>query len=217
VSNYDPNLNAVRVIVPSMRDDQTGAPLHSGWLPLGSGWVGAGSGIQVIPQGGATADQPTLGELAVVSVNERGTGVAAVQCLLFSNAQPPPHTKLPTGGGMKPGEIIIRHVSGSLIRMHANGDVEVTTGGDGAVNVATSGRGGISLSTSGAGGIAATTTGSGTILLKSPNPVTIDAELRVTKEVTAMYGTADSVTVSQHDHGNTGSIAAGTHVPRPGS
>ena len=50
----------------------------------------------------------------------------------------------------------------------------------------------------------------------SPGDVTITGNLKVTGEITAGFGTGDSVTLQQHKHG-TGAAAAGTSVPTAGT
>lgn len=199
VSDYNPANNSVRVIVPSMRDDQTDAPLHSGWLPLGTQQAGSQTGLQVVPYGGASSDNPTAGELCMVALNDRGTGVAAVVCMLYTDQQRPPHNAL--SPGLQPGEVVLRHASGSFVRLHTNGDVEVTTGQDGAVNATTSGAGGITLKTTGNGGIALTTTGpSATIMLTSAQPVVINADLHITGRVLGGFSGADQIDLMAHVH-----------------
>lgn len=167
VSNYDPVRHAVRVIVPSMRDDQTDSPLYSGWMPLGTPMSGGESGVQVVPKGGASQDNPTDGELALVALNERGTGVASVICMFYSQAEQAPHNALAQNNGLQPGEILIRHESGTITRFHQNGDVEIVTGKDGAVSATTSGKGGITLNTTGSGPVTVETSGSGGIKISS--------------------------------------------------
>ena len=61
ISSYDPNGHRVKCIIPSMTDEN-GVPLLSPWMPMGSLSAGAGYGVQVIYQGGATAQNPTGGE-----------------------------------------------------------------------------------------------------------------------------------------------------------
>ncbi len=204
VSDYNSANHTLRVIVPALRDDLTGAPLHSGWLPFGSPFVGAGSGIQVVPQGGATTNNPTAGELALVVMNERGTGVASVACLFYTARQQPPNTGLSSSTKLKPGEMLIQQASGSFVRLSANGDISVQTAGDGAVNVLTNGAGNISL----------TTSGKGTVAMKSANPVTIDSpSVQCTGEIFANFGGQDQVSLSQHK----GHTANGPAPPTPGT
>lgn len=206
ISTYNPADNSARVIVPSMRDDVTGAPLHSGWLPMGSAQVGGGAGLQVAPIGGATADAPTLGEACLVALNERGSGVAAIVCTFFTGLQQPPNSTLPQGAPLKPGELMIRHKSGSVLRFHDSGDLEVVTGGDGTVSVTTGGDGAVNV----------TCSGSGTITLKSAQPMVVDGDLHVKGAVIGGFGSNDQVSLQTHKHG-VGSPAAGTSVPTAGT
>jgi hypothetical protein len=197
ISSYDPNTHTARVIVPSMRDDQTDAPLHSGWLPMGTSQVSGQVGLQIVPFGGASADKPTAGEMCLVAINERGTGVAAIVATFYTAAQRPPNTVLPQEQQLKPGELIIRHSSGTIARFHSNGDFEVTTGGDGAVNVAVSGKGGINL----------TATGQGSIVVNSAQEIDVTApslkvtgDLHVTGSVTEGFGTGSTFRLGTHHH-----------------
>lgn len=206
VMSYDPNTHTMRVIVPSMRDDQTGAPLVSGWLPLGSMLVGAGSGVQVYPTGGATTDNPTLGELALVGINERGTGVAAVISLFYTNRQRPPNTALTSQASA--GDIVTRHQSGTVQWFHQNGSVEFTLAPDGSVNINVSGSGGVNINSFGTGNIVLSATGAG-IHLTSPS-IFLEGDVVVTGDLTVDgTATASGVGLTTHHHsdpqgGNTG-------------
>lgn len=218
ISTYDPLRHAVRVIVPSMRDDQTGDPLVSGWLQLGSGSVGGGSGLQVFPVGGATVQNPTAGEQCMVAINDRGTGVAAVVCLFYSNVQQPPNTVVPTRG--RAGDILWRHQTGTLQWFHDTGTVEVTTAADGAVSISVSGAGNISLTSSGSGRVVVTAAQSEVdVVAQTVNitgSVAIVGSLTVTGDITAGQGTTNQVGVRTHTHGR-GTPAAGTTPPSAGT
>lgn len=219
VASYDPATHTVRVIVPSMRDDQTGAPLHSGWLPLGTTGVGSGSGLQVFPVGGATPDKPTAGELAMVAINERGTGVAAVVALFYTNAQQPPNTTLPAGGSGNAGDVLLRHQSGTIQWFQKDGSVIVQCAPNGSVSVSVSGSGSVIVETG----------TSGSVNIQSPNinisgpggsdcVVLVTGSIAATQLITGGIGGSDQVTLSTHRHGagSTG-VAAATTVPTPGT
>lgn len=140
ISNWDPVAHAVRVVVPSIRDELTGEPLVSGWLPLGTQQAGSGVGIQVAPVGGASLADPTAGEQCLVAVNERGTGVASVVSLFFNNKSLAPSSTLvdPHSGDPSPllaGEMVATS-NGITVRWRSDQTFEVTAG---RVDVTTSG------------------------------------------------------------------------------
>jgi phage gp45-like len=207
ISVYNPVDHTARVIVPSMRDDHTGAPLLSPWMPMPSAQVGANTGIQVVPLGGATSEKPTDGELCMVALNERSQGVSAIVAMFYTGVQQPPHVEIVKADrtqGLLPGELLIHHSSGAFQRFHSDGSVSVQAGPGKPVIV--------------------TTTGAGVITLVSAQEIDMTApivkitgQLQVTQEVTAGFGTGDSVTLQQHRHGTTGSSATSTVVPTAGT
>jgi hypothetical protein len=85
---------------------------------------------------------------------------------------------------------------------NANGGAFIELGPSGAVNVHTGGN--------------VTINAAGEVNIIAAGDVTITGNLKVTGEITAGSGTGDSVTLQQHQHG-TGSAAAGTTVPTPGT
>ena len=112
ISSYDPNGHRVKCIIPSMTDEN-GVPLLSPWMPMGSLSAGAGYGVQVIYQGGATAQNPTGGEQVLVGLFDRARGVSAVPALFFNNENQPPATNLPSGASPAvPGDVLISNPSG---------------------------------------------------------------------------------------------------------
>jgi phage gp45-like len=113
ISNYDPNIHRVRVQIPSMRDENDNMTL-SPWMPLGTPWAGNGFGLQVAPKGG---------EQCVVLLITAAIGVSATAFMTFNNSFLPPLASL------QPGEAILKHGTGSFIRLHTNGDIEVNTAG----------------------------------------------------------------------------------------
>jgi len=127
VAQYDTSRHMVQVIVPSWRDGQ-GRPAQTGWIQLGSPGIGNGFGLQIAPVGGATFANPTAGEQVLVELVDRVRGVAVSATLLYSNAMLPPSTALATP--LAPGEAVLRHQSGSFVRLYANGDVEVNAAGN---------------------------------------------------------------------------------------
>lgn len=134
ISNYNPALHAVRVVVPSMRDELTNAPLVSGWLPLGTLQTGSGTGVQVAPVGGASTSNPTGGEQCLVALSDRGIGVASVIALFFNNKTPAPSPAL--SSPLQAGEMVA-FSNGVLVRWHNGGTLEITTTKD--VNISVGG------------------------------------------------------------------------------
>lgn len=144
IANYDPASHRVRCIVPSWRDEDTGTPVTTPWIPLGTLAAG-GMLVQFAPKTGATVDNPTGGEQVVIQLFDRARGTSAVACQLYNNAIQPPSGKLSTP--LQGGEGVMYHQdSGTFIRFHANGDVEInvlgqtTVNSKGDVNVSTQGH-----------------------------------------------------------------------------
>lgn len=94
---------------------------ETGWLPIGSDAVGDGWGIFALPAPGD-----------LVQVTFQGDWDAGVVTTRFFNRK-----NRPTAG-LAAGEFLLEHKSGSRLRFHANGDVQldvaqnlnVTVGGD---------------------------------------------------------------------------------------
>ena len=128
VASYDPARHRVKVIVPTLRDEND-VPVLSPWMPLGTLGVGAGYGIQVAPKGGATFENPTAGEQVIIKMLDPDTGTAMCAHLQFNEVMAPPFTDL------KGGEVGIKQPSGSFLRMHENGDIEIACGPSGNYNL----------------------------------------------------------------------------------
>ena len=142
IATYDPLLHRVRCVVPSMTD-QDGTPSLSGWMPLATMSAGDGYGVQVIPFGGATVDDPTAGEQVVIGVFDRQRGVAAVQAMFYHANAPPPATNLPTAAdgfgadatAATPGDVIISAPpvtaggANSFVRLRQSGVIEIWAAG----------------------------------------------------------------------------------------
>jgi phage gp45-like len=60
-------------------------------------------------------------------------------------------------------------------------------------------------------------TANGIVLNAHGQPVVLNGDLHATGAIIAGYGGADQVGLQSHDHGNTGTLATGTHAPRAGS
>lgn len=123
ISNYDPSLHRVRVMFPTLRDEN-GNPALSPWMPLNSCWTGNAFGFQAAPLGGATNENPTAGEQVMVNLVERGRGISLAANLVFNNSQLPPNTTL------APGEAIAKHMAGSYLYFQQTGDVTLLTNRD---------------------------------------------------------------------------------------
>lgn len=148
VASYDPTLNRVRCIIPSMTD-QDGNPLLSPWMPMPTAFSGAGYGIQVIPFGGASVQNPTAGEQVVIGTFDRQRGVSAVVGMYFDTTTPPPANSLPTtqngysaaAAPVAAGDVIISAPpqqsggSNSVIRMRQNGNIEIWAAAQANVDV----------------------------------------------------------------------------------
>lgn len=119
--------------------------METGWCQVGSLMVGDHFGIQYALKGGATAEHPERGEQVQLSIQHRPSGLAAVANLTFNDTMPPPGGGNNNGGGggggnnidpttdtdgsqqLQPGELIIKHESGSFIKFYQTGDVRLYT------------------------------------------------------------------------------------------
>lgn len=101
ISAYNPSTYAVKVIFQP-------SGVESGWLPIKTHWVGNGWGMQA---------GPTIGDLVAVTFQEGGHDAGVVIGSLFNNVDQP--MAVPSG------EMWIKHASGSLLRFHNDGSVEV--------------------------------------------------------------------------------------------
>lgn len=142
IASYDPDQHRVRCIIPSMTD-QDGNPLLSPWMPMGTMSAGAGYGIQVIYQGGATAQNPTSGEQVQINLFDKQRGVSAVPCTYFHATNKPPATNLPTtddgysaaADQVAAGDIIISAPpaqsggANSFVRVRKNGQIQIWSAG----------------------------------------------------------------------------------------
>jgi phage baseplate assembly protein gpV len=145
IANYDPALHRVRVVFPSLSDGNGGFVV-SGWMPLGGIGAGDGFGVQVIPYGGATAQNPTAGEQCMVMVLGKDRGTAAVCGTFFNEVSVPPSAS----GGYAPGDIIVETKGGAKI---------VCKGDGSAVNVAVPSSGQVDI-----------TAGTATIMIEGSGP-----------------------------------------------
>lgn len=231
IASYDPLLHRVRCMIPSMSDED-GSVLLSPWMQLGVPFGSTGSGFQYIYKGGATVDNPTGGEQVLISVFDKARGVAAVPCMFYNPNSRPPATNLPKQQDQKypanaapisGGDLLISAPNAdntqpnSMIRLRSNGDVEIWGAGNLIANIV-----GAATVTAVNGDINAVAS-QGNVNVTANDQVTVTApttlvqgNLIVSGEITAGFGTGDSVTLQKHKHG-TGTAVAGTSVPSPGT
>jgi uncharacterized protein involved in type VI secretion and phage assembly len=102
ISSYDPANYAVRVAIQPEGN-------LTGWIPLLSPWVGNGWGMFC---------PPTIGDMVEVQFQEADHD-AALSCMRVFNDQNRPLT-------VPSGEFWLVHKSGSLLKFHNDGSIEVT-------------------------------------------------------------------------------------------
>lgn len=117
IKEYDPTANTVRVIFPIERNFD-GEPMESPMIQLLSPWCGAFSGMQIYPVGG---------EQVLVASVERKFGASAALAFMFNLVAPPPNQALADDDKLLPGELILRHAIGTILRFKANGDIKIST------------------------------------------------------------------------------------------
>lgn len=125
IATYDPTTGSVKVVYPSVRNED-GTPTMSPWMPLSTGWsgpTGQAFGIQYVPVGGASLEDPTAGEQVLVSIIDSENGAAVGASICFNQAAPPPRNDL------LPGELAIQTGAATFVRFHKNGDIEINTSG----------------------------------------------------------------------------------------
>ncbi len=195
IASYDPNGHRVRCIIPCMQDDN-GQPLETPWMPMGTLSAGQGYGVQIVYQGGATVDNPTGGEQVLIGLFDRHRGVSAVPAMHYHDSAQPPATKLPQGTSspVAPGDVLISNQSKSLLRLHANGDLEYT--GTGKVIVNTTGD--VSVATSNG---AATVTAKNAVNIAAP---AINLEKAIGDAVQTLCTKAFHDWATMHTHSGTG-------------
>jgi hypothetical protein len=120
VAAYDPKQHAVQCIIPAYTTGN-GVPVLSGWIPAMSLMVGNGWGIQYVLKGGSTYQKPTAGELVALLVTDDTTGAYLATPPFFNSQMAPPGATT----SLNPGELILKHESGSYIWFHENGTIEV--------------------------------------------------------------------------------------------
>jgi hypothetical protein len=128
IANYDPKTHRVRVVLPSVRNEDD-VPVLTSWMPLSSIGAGAGWGVQIAPLGGATTQNPTGGELVAVMRFDRHLGVGVSASMIWNQVNVPPGTAL------NPGEILLQSKSGASILLDKSGNVTVQAGAGGAISL----------------------------------------------------------------------------------
>jgi len=105
ISSYDPKSHAVKVLIQPEN-------IESNWMPLGAIGVGNGWGVVVGPQIG---DQVTV----LFSEGNFSTGVIVARSFSVQAVSPE----------VKPGEILLQHASGSLLKFNEDGSVNLVAAG----------------------------------------------------------------------------------------
>lgn len=86
--------------------------VETGWLPIGSAGVGQAWGVQV---------GPSIGDMVAVEFQDGGIDAGLITQRFFNDQARP--------GAVLSGEIWLVHASGSLLKFHADGSVELTAAG----------------------------------------------------------------------------------------
>ncbi|MEB0133522.1 phage baseplate assembly protein V [Pseudomonas sp. CCI2.4] len=102
ISGYDPSSHSVKVTIQPEGFD-------TGWVQLSALGVGNGCGVAVGPQ---------LGDEVSVSFDGGDLNLGHITGRYFNDASPPP--------AVPSGEIWITHKSGSAVKLHNDGTVEIT-------------------------------------------------------------------------------------------
>jgi len=154
VIEYDATKHMCRVLLPTRRseDDQGNVDvMETGWIQVGTGHVSDGHGDQYALKGGATADNPELGEQVQVSIQHRHSGLCAVANQTSTDKMNPPGAG-PNGDAgsdqndnatddtdgtlqLRAGEHIKKHESGTFIKLYSNGDIGIFAANDAVIRV----------------------------------------------------------------------------------
>ncbi|WP_318833707.1 phage baseplate assembly protein V [Burkholderia cepacia] len=103
ITAYDPNKYAVKVKMwPDTQESL-------GWIPLASPWIGNGWGLV----GG-----PSIGDQVKIAFDREDQDAGVVVGRMFNDVDQPP--------AVPSGEFWIVHKSGSLVKFHNDGTVEIT-------------------------------------------------------------------------------------------
>lgn len=152
VSSYNPSTHSVKVTFQGVGDSDV---IETGWLPLGAVGVGNGFGVMTAPN---------IGDMVMIGFTDGSNAAPKVVGRFFSNVNVPPVVPA--------GETWIVHKSGSFMKFHNDGSIEVKAAA-GATYTATqhhfvgpvlmdntlTGNGGIAISGDNGSGNASTITG----------------------------------------------------------
>ena len=174
VTSFDPNSYTAKVSLQPSGDE-------TGWLPIASLWVGNGWGLFC---------PPMVGDLVQVQFTDDHPGAGVVLGRLFNDDDRP--VPVPAG------EFLIRHQSGSFLRFHNDGKVEINadtiqatadTINATATTTTVNGAFVVNGPTTLNGPITQTATGGGSTAAHLIGPVTVDHDL-----------TANGISVNGHHH-----------------
>jgi len=157
VSSYDPNKHSAKIL---WQPDG----IESDWMPVGAVGVGAGFGVLCAPN---------LGDMVLVEFSEGSSNAPKIVGRYFSNINVPP--------SVPSGETWIVHKSGSVLKFHNSGVVELVTAAD--------------LNATVGGNLNATVSGAASYTASShtfTGPVTMKATLNVAQAITGQGGMAIS-------------------------
>ena len=133
VAAYDPAGPSIRAYLPTLRDEND-TPELTQWMPIAGPWVGSGFGFQWVPETGATADDPTLGEAVLVHLVDQQRGIMVASGFFHHDTMRPPSTNPKLTTPLAPGEGVLMQKTGSYLRFYANGDIEINTQGKALIN-----------------------------------------------------------------------------------
>ena len=126
VASYDPNRHAVRVYLPTLRDEND-TPVLTDWIPISGPWVGRNFGFQWIPEQGATEENPTLGEPVLVHILDQQRGILVAGGFFYHDSMQPPATNPALTSKLQPSEGVLMHKTGTYVRFYSNGNVEINS------------------------------------------------------------------------------------------
>ena len=105
ISSYNASTHSVKVTFQGVGDSDF---TETGWLPLGA--VGVGNGFGVL-------SAPNIGDMVMISFTDGSNAAPKIVGRFFSNVNVPP--------AVPAGETWIVHKSGSLLKFHNDGSVEL--------------------------------------------------------------------------------------------
>jgi hypothetical protein len=172
---YDPSSHQVQCAISSFAvvDPATGIATGqyaiSPWAQLGSDWVGNGWGFQAAPEVGDAAT-PWSGTQCALYIQSGDSGETLAGQLLYTAQAVPPDSTLVAG------EAVFRHKSGTRLKFHDDGQLEVYSANN--INITTAG--GISFQFNDDGSIAVTVAGGKTYSINGSSDAAALVSLLVT-------------------------------------